>query len=285
MIVLFAVASIISSCTFGLTTCHNAYSCKENTITESSTDNVQCYGYQSCFEATITVTGASEIYCFGSYSCYVATELRIDTTSGDYDIACFGLFSCAFIDTIYSYDGDVLCYAEKSCFQSNIEISTNSGGDHLIIGGDHGGALATLSGGYYNKARGNYAWKNATVYGTLDNCEFDLWGDNAGYGAIIICGNGLTCNVDCSGNSCNDISITCDGAWGCDDITNFISARAGGNIYFTGALATNNANGIIETTREYNIICSGYFSCYYGKTIRNARHLFCTGVVVVNVQA
>lgn len=201
MILLLLFLATICSITFGTTTCHDAYSCEENTINEVSSGNVQCYGYHSCFEATITVTGNSDIICSGSYSCYKAVDLSIDTTSGDYNIHCRGLFSCALVDTIYNYGGNVGCYEEWSCFQSNIELGTSGAvDDHIYIFGDHGAAQASLTGGYYNQARGSYCWQNATIYGTLDNARFLLYSHNAGYGAIIICGDGLTCNIYCSGN-------------------------------------------------------------------------------------
>ena len=392
MIELLVLISATFLRAFGTTTCHVAYSCEENTINEAASGNVQCYGYHSCFEATITVTGSSDILCYGSYSCYKAIALSVETTSGDYDIDCWGLFSCAFVDTIYSYDGDIDCFGESSCFQSNLEIGTSGDFDIINIQGDHGGAQATLTGGYYHYARGSYSLQNATVYGTFDNCEFSVYGHNAGYGANIICGDGLTCNIHCGGNSCNNMTITCDGSCtlnidctsaersdncpngyqiasfinlpsllnvqlstydnsynpclsnitnaincdddsecggnvlndedkpicctsyygcfqagnittsisrsdlnssaidntaircdgrlSCDNTINVISAKNGGNIYFTGYTIqtgpTEGVNGIIETTNEYDIICSGFWSCANGKTIRNARNLFCT---------
>ena len=385
----FLFASIICSGVSGTTVCHDAYSCEENTITETDSGHVQCYGYHSCFEATITVSGSSDISCYGSYSCYKAVDLSIDTTSGDYDIDCWGLFSCAFVDTMYNYDGDIECMGELSCYQSNLEIGTNGGQDYLNVQGDHAAAQSTLTGGYHNQAMGSYSWQNATVYGIFDSSNFNLFGHNAGYGATIICGSGLTCNINCRGNGCNDIALTCDGSctlnidctsaeksdncptgyeipsfidlpslldielstydnsynpcfstitdaincgdydecngdtfnnqstpvcctsyqacllagnitnsisesdlsssiidetaircdarFSCDDVTNYIAAKNGGNIYFTGRETTASSTGIIETTNEYNIICSGYRSCYDGKTMRNAKNLFCTG--------
>ena len=54
-------------------------------------------------------------------------------------------------------------------------------------------------------------------------------------------------------------------------------ANNGGNIYMAGYVANFNSDGIIQTTSEYDIICSGILSCHRGKTFQNAKNLYCTG--------
>ena len=74
------------------------------------------------------------------------------------------------------------------------------------------------------------------------------------------------------------MAIRCDGLISCDDITGSIVAKNGGDMYFSGYIAASQAsatnNGIIQTTNNYDIICSGHDSCKY-QTIQNGSNLYC----------
>ena len=77
------------------------------------------------------------------------------------------------------------------------------------------------------------------------------------------------------------VAIGCDGFKSCGRITGDMIALNGGNIYMAGA-NYDTEGGVIETTSDYSIVCSGDRSCSGpssgdGKIFKNAANLLCTG--------
>ena len=70
--------------------------------------------------------------------------------------------------------------------------------------------------------------------------------------------------------------MRCDGIYSCYD-TSIISSTNGGDIYITGgSLAVNNRNivPVLATSSEYDILCSGYNSCYNYK-VQSGNNIYC----------
>ena len=77
-------------------------------------------------------------------------------------------------------------------------------------------------------------------------------------------------------DSSNDgVAIRCDGSYSCTE-SELIYAQNGGNVYLSGSYAAGTGWVTIETNVNYDIFCSGYYSCRY-TTIESANNLYCTG--------
>ena len=89
----------------------------------------------------------------------------------------------------------------------------------------------------------------------------------------------ITNSISLNNSIIKNTAIRCDGYQSCDDMQNFIFAKNGGNIYFTGryAIVDTSYTRIIETTNLYSIFCTGYGSCYGSNIFRNALNLYCLG--------
>ena len=77
-------------------------------------------------------------------------------------------------------------------------------------------------------------------------------------------------------------AIRCDGDVSCTG-SNTISGRkikliasSGGNIYLTGNVAAYRSP-LITTTWDYDIFCTGYYSCRLATSIQHMNNLFCNG--------
>lgn len=89
--------------------------------------------------------------------------------------------------------------------------------------------------------------------------------------------NITTDGIDFNGiTAIEDVAIRCDGSYSCNSITDYIAAKNGGHIFFSGWYS-GYSNNIIETTISYDIICSGSYSCGSTTNIRNCRNLYCGG--------
>lgn len=209
------------------TTCMTAYSCDSDSIADSWVD---CDGYMSCSQTSIAANGnLPSISCYGSYSCYQSGYLKVISTSTDYGgaITCAGLFSCAFVDTIYNYWGSISCRGELSCFNSNVYFGSSSLYKSIYITGDHAFSKSTLLNGYNHRVYASFGAQNATFISTVNNTMFYMFGNYAGYGATIICGSGLDCNIYCSGNGCNELNLICNGTsrFSCNFVVDCSSAQ------------------------------------------------------------
>lgn len=77
-----------------------------------------------------------------------------------------------------------------------------------------------------------------------------------------------------SSNSNSNVSIRCDGSRSCYIIP-LIESRGAGNLYLSGYRASWRLRGILETTNEFDIFCTGVQGCYVF-LIQNARNVYCT---------
>ena len=107
-------------------------------------------------------------------------------------------------------------------------------------------------------------------------------------GGMICCTGYLSCynlenittnDIDFWSNSSDinsNIAIRCDGYYSCQDVAN-TQAINGGDIHFSGTRSGgSHSHGIISTTDDYDIICSGYGSCE-DKSLLNANNIYCFG--------
>lgn len=210
------VMIIVIELSRAITSCHSAYSCQLSSIIATSMENVECYGYYSCYQSSINASRTGKILCYGAYSCFNSSYLYIDrdATSQDYKLACHGLFSCAFVKSIYNDGGtNTNCFGELSCYQSNISAIPNG---TITCDGDRSCANATVTGAQHNYIRANFACYNAILNAynykytyRSSVIKFYMDANNAGYGATIICGDGIRCLIYCNGNACNNLTLVC----------------------------------------------------------------------------
>ena len=132
-------------------------------------------------------------------------------------LLCIALQSCYNIGWMISLTSYIECTAEKSCSNSYIAGSSI----YLLCSGDYACSNTIINNTLLIEGYGYYSLSNATIYATgiypiaFDhgvswstttednyNVEIYLYGYYAGYGAKIICQNGLNCTVYCQGNGC-----------------------------------------------------------------------------------
>lgn len=201
--------------------------CDDNLINDSScvisetSTSIHCAGYRSCEGATILTTSAS-INCYGSYSCYKSTAIEnmkpLWSSSGN--IRCYGLFSCANVLHMSAYN-TIYCYAEQSCFGSVIFTF------ELICTGDRSCANSQVFHNGSISLYGSLSGINSIFYsvGPVGSTfDYEIYGSYGAYNATIMCGSGHECDIECDGNSCQNLMVQCsDGSDNTCDIS--ISCR------------------------------------------------------------
>lgn len=92
-----------------------------------------------------------------------------------------------------------------------IYIGYSGATDDIRLVGDRSGAFSLLYGAKNNYAYGNLAAQNSTFISTLNSAVFRMYGNYAGYGATILCGDGLSCTVNCyAGTGWNGLTLACE---------------------------------------------------------------------------
>lgn len=189
----------------------------------SEIEDTKCLGSFSCTKANVLsqiedVSKDITLTCGGSYSCFGAT------VKGN-NIQSLGLYSMAFTNASI-YGGTLICSGEKSCFGSHTTLYGNDSRAAIHCHGFNscGNKTAQILGPIWESDDNNSSQKivaKVTVDGYLaaqnavfithPNTSFVFDGGYAGDGSKIICGKDAHCVVECFGNSCNDLNVSCEG--------------------------------------------------------------------------
>ena len=185
---LLAVAAVTNiKHTLASTNCYDAYECADTTIEETDTSGsnkfINCLGLSSCMNSVITTStsDASYLRCYAEQACSNAQATHtIEDDNEDISVSCLG---------------------DRSCINSSITLTGDqSNGADSSIRVSFSGRLSFENGllNIVNSENGD-----ATI-------EFD--GASSGHGATINCNSGSTCEIICSVDACNNLTLLCDGA-------------------------------------------------------------------------
>ena len=269
--------------------------------TFTSNYNVSYYfrGTQSGKNATIFCGDGNKCYieCWGN-ACDEITLLCNSTN----DNRCIFDINCQFSRRLYSTcdDGADACSCVGSYINTNITGESYMIDKDLILPNILEIPLSTLNNSI-NPC--NFNVTNAINCTDTHECENDILDTRTrindyynGYGGGSLMGTPVCClsNKACRFsknittllplNSSIIISIDrylestairCDGYWSCYQTVGNIIAQNGGNIYFTGTY-TGQIAGIVSTTIDYDIICTGFQSCDSINLI-SGRNVYCNG--------
>ena len=197
--------------------CFNSYQCAFDSMSAYQTN---CYGDHSCIGTTISINAVENIYCNGAFSCTNADYVGVTVTGSTTSINCRGLFSCAYVNNpgIDCERGYIFCNGELSCYQSII-FAEHTFDVTVYCEGDRACAESLIKLRNTLEIRGNLAVANSIIDATYDSGTTKTivfqGGSFAGYNATIICGDGMTCDITCYGNSCNNLNVTCQTEGGC----------------------------------------------------------------------
>lgn len=183
--------------------CHEDLSCFGDVI--STTSTVQCYGYLSCSTASIVSSGS--VFCDGSYSCFEAIQVQVTYTSSE--LHCRGLYSCA-LTSLWSA-GVVLCIAEGSCYGSTIDET-----DYVLCYGAKSCSQTTIYVGFSVYGYGYASLQNCKMFSNATTTNYYFRAGESTDGATITCNSGHTCNIRCSSNACNNLTLTGEGTFSVD---------------------------------------------------------------------
>eukprot|EP01084_Bolivina_argentea_P194061 332925_1 len=181
--------------------CYNTTQCVGQSL---NTDGlVWSDGYKSSFGPSTHITADSGVLCRGAFSCNSVSSLiseshlvcrgasscsnikHIEVTNGPYNsVYCYGANSCEF--SIFRKAKTVYCYGEKSCSNS------------LFMNVP------------YIEGYGAFSLYNATIYST-NSLSVNLYGEQSGFSAQLLCQSGDVCNINCAGNGCLMMYIECNG--------------------------------------------------------------------------
>lgn len=194
--------------------CDDSYSCANSTLsTSSSSSDIDCKGSFSCREAiSISTSGSgSSIHCYGSYSCYQSKSLTTNSVSSSASIDCYGLFSCANIEYMYTRFSWIGCYGEKSCVNSLFDgLSPNTYLRVYCYGG-----YSCVNVTAYNRNLVYFVGYRSGENGLFINIDgnvaiyYNFNGKESGKNATIVCGTGNTCEIQCYGDACNELTVKC----------------------------------------------------------------------------
>ena len=179
--------------------CGEAYECVSQELNSSS---IYCKGAGSCMFSPLIISGSST-QCIGAYACFGTNMIN---SSGIY---CKGLYGCAYVSSLED-STYIQCDGELSC--SNIDkIELNS---RLYCRSHRSCSNSIIETGETDVDAyfyGHLSGYNSTIYSSNNGGTIDIFfgGISSGKNAKIICGNGDTCNVECYGNACNQLTAIC----------------------------------------------------------------------------
>ena len=182
---------------------------------------LDCYGYFSCANgAHITTQAASSgSRCFASHACYGATAIiqRSNDSNAKY-IQCRGLYSCANVDSIISIHGYIFCFAELSCYNSNIFQFSDIGGGYNMrcaaVNSCTNSIIQSINSyvDAYSGANNAIFMSNYSSLSNLNDINYQFGSRYGGDGATVICGIDQTCFIECFDNACSDLKLLCEGS-------------------------------------------------------------------------
>ena len=181
--------------------CYAELSCFNYTF---SRDVFRCYGHQSCLKTTIDANNS--IFLFGSQS----NEYSDITFSGNLSY-CGGFRACAYAPSIISQVSPWLtCNGPLACIYATISIQN---GGFLTCSGDYACAYAHIMASSKVYVQGSYALNGAivdTANTPGNNVVVRMHGGfYSGHNATVYCREGITCTINCFGNSCLGMNIIC----------------------------------------------------------------------------
>ena len=224
-----------------------------------------------CFFNLLVLIWTSIIHVqtiFGIQFCYNFESCRHSTLSKD-EMQCLGEVSCAnseIRDCCCGTRYEILCDGDHSCRDSFVYNSSDF------------------------EAYAAFSMYNTTIYAQGISLTGRLYGYYAGYGATIHCSNSSSCNFNCFGNGCVNLTVICDDTSSCSVTTAqqvYINENGLQPQYYRGLYVFDpfgltfidnggtNANGLLcdSTTNDcnsetisivnssYNVYCVGVQDC------------------------
>ena len=180
---------------------------------------VSCWGFDSCNEATIINAGSS-IYAYGAYSAFNAIDVILGTGS-----LCWGESSCRSIGN-FQIDSNVMCYAFKSCSESNITRSiSSSSGSTIYLQGYKSGAHSFMNLYQWTVIRASAALSlYQTTINIYDSSTILAYVPFSLSGVHLYCADDQVCTIYCYGYGCANISsATGNGTYNAQCTHNFVS--------------------------------------------------------------
>ena len=147
---------------------------------------------------------------YGSFSCYNASIIN---SIGPY-VSCHGLFSCANINSqqLLLLSGDLYVYGELALYKTNATIvqgyvqcfGYESCHESIITLGPGGDTSSK-----YISMESYLAGSNSTLISIANGTRFIFKATASGHGTTVFCASDQTCNIECYGNGCDNITLRC----------------------------------------------------------------------------
>ena len=188
----------------GGSACHEWQSCASSDISETGLTTLECYAYQSCMNSSISITGDANVECSGSYSCAGSS---IHKFNGNW-MHCYGFHSCSHVNPLFVTSGSILGYGASALVDSNVTLTS---GGTIYCDGDRTCADSFIVGSGTHYMFGHLSAQNSIFksYNYDSSVTYYFRGTMSGKNGTILCGNNHTCNVECYGNACNGLNLTC----------------------------------------------------------------------------
>ena len=281
--------------------CYGDRSCANSDITIH--DKVFLYGHLSGFNTKFYGYDPDIIYHFVGFSSGYNATIYCDTDNSC-NIKCYSN-GCDNLSLQCINGNDSSCIFYKDCRYAQYD-ENNCPSGYKIISADFDempsilnvtSAVSSLKNSY---SPCNKSYVNCVDYNDSQlacNGFIDTTLDNpssiccTGYQSCKSVNN-ITAVVDNTTTGYKPAAIRCDGYQSCYEVPSsgfILSKPAGaGNIYATGYQSIGGSStaykATIETSSEYDIICSGYHACEY-QYIRNGNNLYCTGCkITINIK-
>ena len=202
--VIFSLLSFTNSQTCDL---DDAFGCANRTLSSDAID-VSVNGYK-------TLSGSEGGVWIGSYSIHLSCRATRSCEKLSYawslgSIYCHGDQSCANIQNMTTFGSlnQTICWGPASCANTHMSSQMD-----VFCQADFSCAYTTITGrpGYiqFTGAYSGYG-SNIVTPGDGSHVQMLFYGYYSGYNATIICTSGDHCDVDCDGNSCQNLFVVCE---------------------------------------------------------------------------
>ena len=181
--------------------------------------DISCSGSYSCAHSTLV--SLASLDCYGSMSCLKSVKIESANAWGLY---CYGEHSCAFV-SYYRSGVEILGCGWRSLVGTNavtwwhISAWASAYGSESIIHSNVNYERSLSDTGWV-KCYSKFGMYNTTINTTgVATFKAQFYGYHCGFNTTIMCDKDSQCNINCCGNSCQNLNIICQGDCdiSCDD--------------------------------------------------------------------
>eukprot|EP01084_Bolivina_argentea_P022758 42324_1 len=172
-------------------------------IGSSSNDKVFGRGYKSLFQSQSPY--ADDRYCSAALSCLQTPYIIVSN-----QLVCYAAFSCSNISSIETFDRTSNIWSHGADALTNTSISCSATCDCYGVKSCAHSTISVVSKSCALGAHGALSLYGSIIYVINGSLTAELYAYYAGYQAFVYCKNESICDIECSDNGCDGLSLICD---------------------------------------------------------------------------